>query len=795
MKLFPANSAAKKILPPAVMVFLLLPVPENVLAADTPSNLPPPASLKINFDRDIRPILENSCLRCHGPQKPRSEFRLDYRVGALAGGDDNTNDIVPGNSRDSLLIAYVARQVPDMEMPPPKRGAPLTPQQIGLLRAWIDQGANWSTTNQSPTLDLTFSPSIRAIDVQGNQGKFRELEGTKEGVSGGVQNFSATEQISPDEKVSLAGHAIVPDQDFDFNLALDKTDRGFIHAGFDQWRKYYATDGGLDPALLPPEFNSDSDLYVDNGRAWIDFGLDLPRWPQIVLGYEYQYRKGNESTLDWGTANGKNIYPSTESLDDQTHSIKLDIVKDFDEWHLENNARVDFHTENNQDHESDVFSGATPSEFITTADNYRQVQGMDTLMLEKQIRDWWFFNGGFYYSRLSASDFFNQTMALPSFGFSTALSSQKITLTRQSEIFSFANLFTPLSDLNLSLGTQNEWTRETGFGESIPDLDLGQNTPDNSTLDEFKASQNADFRYTAIPFSVLFGDAQFSEDDYTVNQAQDDDDPDNETARDTAADNLRYNLKTGISVSPWSWADFTVQYTHQASDTVYNQLADIALGTPGFTNGYPGFILDRDITSDQIDMKLALRPLSWLKTTLTYQLSDTDYRSSAEAAFDPLVQEIISEGGSIADGRYNMQTYGLSATVTPFRQLYFSGAFTFSRSQTTTADNNDPSLVPYQGNIYTANLSATYAINPKTSLQLSYNFSLADYSENNSANAVPGGLDYQRHDLVIGLTRKLTKNLSGTLRYEFSRYDEPNTDNANNFTANGIFASLVFQWP
>lgn len=776
---------AKRFLPAAGLFFLLAARRGNLFAAEPPQNLPPSAGVKINFDRDIRSVLENSCLRCHGPQKPRSNFRLDYREGALAGGDDNTNDIVPGDSRDSVLIAYVARQVPDLEMPPAGRGAPLTPQQIGLLRAWIDQGANWSTTNQPPSLNLVFATTLREFAVSGNQGMFRELQGTKEGVSGGVENLSAIEQISPNEKVSLDGQAIVPDQDYDFKLALDQADRGFVHAGFDQWRKYYATDGGYDPTVIPAEFNSDRNLHVDNGRAWIDFGLDLPRWPLIVLGYEYQYQIGNESTLDWGYANGKNIYPATQSLDEQTHSIKLDVTKDFDEWHVENNARVDFYTEKDSGAEAIVAGGVTPGLFINTGDTYRQVQGMDILMLEKQIRDWWFFNGGFYYSHLSGGDYFNQT------GVNGVFNSQKITLSRESEIFSMANLFTPLDYLTLSLGTQNEWTREQGFGESIPDFDLAANVPADSRLDEFKASQNANFRYTAIPFSVVFGDAQVSEDEYGIYQAEDTDELD----RDTAADSLRYDLKTGLSASPWRWGDFTVQYERQASDTDYNQLTDIFAGIPGPTNGYPGFILDRIITGGQFETKLALRPATWLKTTLTYQITSTDYRSKTDPAFDPALAELVSEGGSIADGDYRMQTYGFSATATPFRRFYLSGAFTYSRSRTTTADNGDPSIVPYQGNIFTVNAAATYALNLKTSLQLSYNFSLADYSENNAAAGIPAGLDYQRHDLIVGLTRQLTKNLSGTLRYEFSQYQEPSGGNVNDFTANGIFASLVFRWP
>ena len=100
------------------------------LSAEMPATpLPPPAAAKIEFERDIRPIFEANCLRCHGPQTEKSHFRLDLPAAALAGGDENTNDIVPGHSAQSWLIRYVARQVPDLEMPPPDRGNPLTPEQ------------------------------------------------------------------------------------------------------------------------------------------------------------------------------------------------------------------------------------------------------------------------------------------------------------------------------------------------------------------------------------------------------------------------------------------------------------------------------------------------------------------------------------------------------------------------------------------------------------------------------------------------------------------------------------------
>jgi hypothetical protein len=91
---------------------------ENLWASETVTNLPPAANVQVDFDHDIRPVFEASCFRCHGSQKPKSHFRLDFREAALAGGDDNKDDIVPGDSARSALIAYVSRQVPDLEMPP-----------------------------------------------------------------------------------------------------------------------------------------------------------------------------------------------------------------------------------------------------------------------------------------------------------------------------------------------------------------------------------------------------------------------------------------------------------------------------------------------------------------------------------------------------------------------------------------------------------------------------------------------------------------------------------------------------
>src|SRR6266498_156216 len=106
------------------------------------SKLPAPAARRVDFVKDIQPVLERSCLKCHNAALFMSGLRLDNREGALKGGELGV-DIVPGYSANSRAIHFAARLVPQMGMPPKGQGDPLTDEEIGLLRAWIDQGAEW----------------------------------------------------------------------------------------------------------------------------------------------------------------------------------------------------------------------------------------------------------------------------------------------------------------------------------------------------------------------------------------------------------------------------------------------------------------------------------------------------------------------------------------------------------------------------------------------------------------------------------------------------------------------------
>jgi hypothetical protein len=105
-------------------------------------DLPPASKAPVDFARDIQPILAKACYRCHGEKAIKGGLALDARESALKGGD-NGPAILPGKSDKSRLIRFVSGIDDDIVMPPLGSGEMLTDQQVGVLRAWIDQGAQW----------------------------------------------------------------------------------------------------------------------------------------------------------------------------------------------------------------------------------------------------------------------------------------------------------------------------------------------------------------------------------------------------------------------------------------------------------------------------------------------------------------------------------------------------------------------------------------------------------------------------------------------------------------------------
>src|SRR5262245_24720166 len=101
---------------------------------------------RVDFRRDIEPILRSNCYQCHGAKKASAQLRLDNKEWAMKGGISGVI-IIPGNSRDSRFIKRILGEGDEARMPMGRD--PLKPAQIELIRRWVDQGAEWPENPQS----------------------------------------------------------------------------------------------------------------------------------------------------------------------------------------------------------------------------------------------------------------------------------------------------------------------------------------------------------------------------------------------------------------------------------------------------------------------------------------------------------------------------------------------------------------------------------------------------------------------------------------------------------------------
>ena len=776
----------------------------SVYAADLAiDELPAPFAGKVEYRQDILPILEKACFRCHGPEKPKSGFRLDNRASALAGGE-NGPAIVLGKSADSPLIHAVARLDRDMAMPPTGKGEPLKPYELALLRAWIDQELDYGGVDQPERARLSFEMTTGAgyIAVSGDRAKFREQSWLNDGWSGGVSEFSAQGPLDEQTRFTLDGRVLLEQNDARFRFDVRRKEWGGFAGGVETRRKWSDDSGGYHPALTPPQFATGEEPYLDFGRAWFDLYLDRESWLAMRLGYELQFRDGTEATTRWGVATdsavgARALIPSTETVDEQTHILKFDIAKDFSGWRLADSLRVEWHDQDYALHAENF--GASPTAPTATSDvreGYEHTQGANSLTVEKSLRDDLVITAGYLYSWLDgAASFDSGEFLSDTVGdfYNQFRTSNRIVLDQQANVGSLGVRLGPWQEVVLFGGVQGDWSRQRGFSDVTQRYGSPTASPAEylswSDLERQLIEERAGLRFTGLPFTTLYAEGRWQQE--AVDQYEDQYEasfPQFPTLdRGTAADARLDQYRFGGNTSPWRSVMLAAHYEISGHQTDYSPTPDDAsYGPLGF--GYPNFITGRQIDSDEIETSLTARLSSRLKTKLTYQFNQADYETRHQALFDG------TPGGTITAGQQDANIFSAGLNWMPAARLGFDFTGSLADTELTTFANNSPSVVPYDGEVWSLLAAMNWSVDDLTRFNTTYVWSFADYRQENFTAGLPLGIEYQWHQLRASVDRQLNTQLSVTLLYLFQLYDEPTAGGFNDYTANGVFAGLTWRW-
>ncbi len=777
-------------------------------------DLPPAAPGPVSYERDIRPVLERSCLRCHGPERPKGGLRLDTREAALRGGHHGVS-IVPGQSASSLLIRAVARLEEvdeDLWMPPADTTPPLTREEVGLLRAWVDQGMPWGTSPPPPPLTFKVSPALGGITVRGNESVFRAHHWTPAGWNGGVESFDLRARL--DDLTHLQAEGQASRDDYRVAWQVERRTLGFVRGGWEHFRTEDPDEGGYLGGPGPPWYALDRDLQLDQGRAWLDVGLAWPDRPRLTLGYEHQYRDGEKALTSWApvTSNGitRNAFPTSKHIDEETHILKLTLEHEAWGMHLEDDFRAEWsrlRTLRTNAVESPLGSGTFALDRV--AESQDSFLAMNAARLERPLTPWLLASGGYLYSHYDADASFrlDEAMLGGAAGFPRRWRSPGLVLERHAQVGNLNTQFGPWEGFSATVGVQSEWNEQRGFGDASFDFELPdgsyflRSAPQQSTVDRLVLTEHLGVRFAGLPKTVLYAEGRLQQEGVTLAEEQLDSDYPLRRDTDTTTDGR--SVRVGWHTSPWRRMSLAASYHWQERRTRDDHLVDVVPTPFGDfpSEGYSAFLRERATQSDEVDARLTLPWSARLKTILSYRWVANEYSTTTDpvAGFDPntflLVPGFTTPGTRIVSGTYDANIYSLNLAARPLGRLTLSTAFTFRDSHTTSAANHSPSLAAYAGRTYSLIPGATYAWSTNTDLLVHYSFSRADFRDDQGLDSLPLRVAYDYHALMAGLRHRFSERVSATTRYGFYQYDEADRGGLYNYTAHAFFVTLHYRFP
>ena len=649
---------------------------------------------------------------------------------------------------------------------------------------------------------LVVTPSVTYAGVTGNKSAFREATGIKDGWSGGLEEFALSSKINKDTTLNLDGRGLFSAADYKLGLELVKPEFYFVRAGYSTWRKYYNDMGGyfatnnFGPVFIP----QDRDLHVDVRKLFFEAGILMPNLPKVTIGYERQEKEGTKSMLEWGSViftnvspklnstSGLKIYPSFKDINEHTDIVKLEVEQDVKKIHIANNFRYERFQATDMQYDMAKYylpkNVNITNSTTTYATSYKNDLYNNIFHVDSRVNDQLYWSAGYMFNRFDGSDgFAASTVPTNAPGLRTSQFegyTTSVNLDSDSHVLNGNLMYQPCKTIILNAGIQGELTDQSAlqYGKNATIANpIGSNTIYNTETDKRSLNETFGMRYIGIPFTTVYAEGNLAQEQtsYRWNDLKFDMNGAANMVEQVNAQ--REAVKVGFNTSPISRTTFSTYYRHSISDEYYD-----------YRTTEENLFNTQKKTSDEFVTKLTLRPTSRVMVALQYRLAVSDiYLDSVANSADP-------KGGY--SGNYQSSTYTISTTVTPINRLYVTGLLSYQDTKTACQYNGALYIAPYRGNVYTALTSIGYAIDDKTDITAGYDFS---YQNNfNSSVAAGSGYNYltddRCHSIKAGLKRKINKNMTTNIQYEYDENVESSTGGINNYRANVVTAACVIRF-
>jgi hypothetical protein len=643
----------------------------------------------------------------------------------------------------------------------------------------------------------------------GDKAQFEHQHDTTAGPYGGIEDFHLQEFVGKKGLFTADGHAMAANDDYAVRLELSDPDKGFVRAGFTQFRTWYDGNGGFFPPANQFFSLYDNELHIDRGSVWVEAGLTLPDKPSFTLRFEHDYRQGQMDSTSWGDndtgAGGappdRKIVPTFQGIDETRDIIKADVKDKI--GNTDAGLGVRYEVDRSDDSLNIRLDPATASaNRYITQENVEQndifnAHGFTETRFNEKVM---FSMGGSFTTidtDLSGSRIYGPSYNAP---FSTTYPDSQARDEGFTGLTGGGNTKEYVANMNLMLTPIDNLVFVPALRVEYQGSDLSDNADMNNvavtggpvTSTPTAAADNnwyldvaesLEARYTGFRNWSLYVNGEWSED--SGNEIWNE-----TTAIFTPILNQDWNMlgqkyTIGANWYPLYRLNFSGQFYHQIHDYDYN---NNLTATP---TTYPGYLQNQNFTVDDMNIRATWRILNSLSSVTRYdfQYSTVDTTSIPNGG---------TQAGEIQSANITSHIFSENISWTPLPRLYVQagGSYVLNTLDTPVASSTGINnlVLNSANNYWTADATAGFVINERTDLQLQYSYYRADDYVNNSASSQPFGVGGEQQSVTATITRQITKALKISLKYGFFTNRDDTSGGNDNYDAQLVYANMQYRF-
>jgi hypothetical protein len=645
--------------------------------------------------------------------------------------------------------------------------------------------------------------------IQGDKAQFLERKGGSIGAYGGIEEFHLEHDIGKRGLFKIDGRGIFDNHDYSIHMELSHPDKGFLRAGYSEFRTWYDGSGGFFPRNGQWFSFYDERLALDRGDAFVHAGLRLPSWPEIDFKYTHQFRRGFKDSLSWGEsaltagAGARGIVPSFRQIDERRDIIEADVKQGFgstdlrlgfryelgkqDDWlnmRRTPNTASDRHLSQRESITSDLVNAHAFTEtrfnektMLTTGYSYTRLNtgisgsriygsgyeaGYDPLFARRQTRDEGFLS-------LGGGSLFDQY------------------------VMSLNLLFTPWENVTIVPALRVEkqdldnlsYFAETTVGAAPALVSSQENFSASTSRGILDVSESLDVSYNGITNWVFYARGNWMQGEGNLDERENDLTTGvNDLLRASEFERRIEKYTAGVNWYPLARLNMGAQYYHKIRSERYVHRDDSTPNRSG--NRYPAFLIAQDFTTDDVNYRLTLRPVRnvTLVSRYDFQLSSITMQGDGTAP--------------VESGKITTHIISQSASWTPLARLYLQAdaSYTLDRTDSPVLNSLPGSGLVLNGrnNYYTASGLVGFVLSDKTDLQTHYSWYRADNYQDNSAFSQPFGAGAEEHQASLTLTHRVSKRLQWSARYGYVNHRDQTSGGNNNVQGHGIYTSIEYRF-